>query len=69
MTDRLAIASQIAAGLFSGVPYGLDDFEQTQELKEAEQKTVKAIARLSMLMADALMEEDHVQNGETTTAT
>lgn len=66
MNDRLAIAAQISAGLFAGVPYGMDDFEQTEELQEAEQKTVKAIARLALMMAEELIRGDrecsNVQN-------
>lgn len=58
MNDRLKIAAMIASGLFAGVPYGLNDFEQNDELKVVEIKTVKAIARLSMLMAEALLFED-----------
>lgn len=58
MNDRLDIASRIAAGLFMGVPYGIDDFEQTGEVKEAEEKTIAAIARLSLMMADALIQGD-----------
>ena len=61
MTDRLSIAAQISAGIFAGVPYGLDDFEQTEELKIEEQKTVKAIARLSIMMAEALIIEEHTR--------
>lgn len=58
MNERLDIASRIASGLFAGVPYGLDDFEQTDELKAEEEKTVKAIARLSVMMAEALIAEE-----------
>jgi hypothetical protein len=59
LTDRLSIAAQISAGIFAGVPYGLDDFEQTQDLKDAEKKTVKAIARLSLMVAEELIIADH----------
>lgn len=61
MTDRLSIAAQISAGLFAGVPYGLDDFEQDQELKDAEKKTVAAIARLSLMMAEELILADAIR--------
>lgn len=56
MEDRLKIAGMIAAGIFSGVPYGLDDFEQTHEMREEEKKTTAAIARLSLQMAGALID-------------
>lgn len=53
--QRLEIASQIAAGIFSGVPYGIEDFEQTEEMREEEVKTTKAVARLCLLMAEELI--------------
>lgn len=58
MQDRLAIASRIASGFMSGVPLDGDDIFPDDDVATAEQKKCcKAVARLSLMMADALIEE------------
>ncbi len=52
MQDRLKIAAIIAAGLCAGIPCDMDN-----EMDEADKITIKRVAVLSVLMANALIEE------------
>lgn len=59
MTDRLSIASEIAAGICAGIPFNTDEI-----IDDDDKKVIRSLARLSLCIADALIEENSgLQNG------
>lgn len=67
MNSRLEIASRIASGFFSGVPISGDDIlklEEDETFTKDARDCCRAVAKLSLMMADELIKENDKQCSE-----
>jgi len=55
MQDRLKIAAMVAASIFQGVPFDLEDFERTQETEDKERQACRQIARMAVMLAEEII--------------